>query len=161
MNKTKGVIFLIVWFMWSAGQDLEMIARYSLKADYYIYSSVGLPWLFFVFAFGIFSLNIVTIFYLFRPLYIGYFTAIASLVLGAVQNITRLTLALDDLPGVRKAYENGRELRGMPIREEAMNMIFTPGSMQTAMYATLALYTVVLFFTIKNRSYFYGSSINA
>jgi hypothetical protein len=109
---------------------------------------------FFAFAFSIFILNSSTLYYLFRPNIAGLYTAFAALVVAAIQNVIALSLAINDLPGVREAYERGREARGLPIREEAMNLIFTEQSMYTSILVMLFLYFVVSFLVFRNKPYF-------
>lgn len=157
MIKSKGIVFLIVWFIWSAGQDLDSIVRYSIKADYYIYSSNNMAPIFFIFVFLVFSLNIMTIYSLFRPVAIGFYAAIAAiaaLALGFVHNTLSFTLALGNLAGVKSAYRIGREVRGLPVRPETLDAVFTPQAMQLGLYASALLYCVALFIVLKNRSHF-------
>ena len=161
MDKGKSVIFLIVWFLWAAGQDLDSIVRYSIKSDFYVFSSHNMAPVFFVFAVLIFILNLTTVYYLFKPSFLGFKVALSALGVAVIQNIVLLLLALNDIPGVREAYSKGREIRGLPIREEAMDMIFTPSALYASMGIMLLLYVLVGFFIIRNKEYFYGPIIKA
>jgi hypothetical protein len=161
MKKKKSIIALVVWFLWAAGQDLDSIARFSIKSDYYIYSDNHLAPLFFVFSFTIFLLNVSTVYYLFRPYYAGFYTGLAALCVAASQGILTIFMALSDLPGVRVAYEAGREVRGLPVRQEALDMIFTPNAMYSGLGVMLFLYLLVGYYLVKNKSYFFDRRLPA
>ncbi|MCP4349571.1 MAG: hypothetical protein GY795_29165 [Desulfobacterales bacterium] len=154
MNKSKSVVFLIIWFMWSAGKDLDNLVRYSISTDYYIFSSNGLVPLFFIFGFSTFILNTSSVYFLCKPLRLGYYYILAALAVSAVQNITALLLAIPNLTGVRESYTIGRELRGLKVREEALDMIFTTEGMCSSLGFALAIYVLVAFFVVRKKAYF-------
>lgn len=155
MAKSKVVVFLIVWFLWATGKDLDALVRYSITSDFYVLSSVGLSWLYFVMGFAVFVLNTASVFYLFRPQPIGQRVLINALAAGAVQNVVTLSFALSNLTGVREAYARGREIRGLPVREGAMNMIFTQEAMLVATAAMLGLYALLAFAVHHSKPYFH------
>ncbi len=70
-------------------------------------------------------------------------------------------MALNDLSGVRHAYEVGREIRGLSVRQEAMDMIFTPNAMYTSLGIMLSFYILVAYLLIKNKAYFCGNDLSA
>ncbi|MGY0560648.1 hypothetical protein ACW7G2_08010 [Luteimonas sp. A277] len=156
MGKSKTVIFLIVWFLWATGKDLDALVRYSITSDFYVLSSVGLPWLYFVMGLVVFLLNTASVFYLFRPQPLGYRVLFNALAAAAVQNVVTLGFAFNNIAGVREAYARGRELRGLAVREEAMDMIFTQQSMLIAAAVMLGLYALVAFAVSRCKPYFYG-----
>ena len=157
MPKTKGVVFLIVWFIWASGKDLEALARFSVSTDFYIYSSVGLGYLFFMVAVPVFLANTAAVYYLFRPQPIGVPVIFNALVAGAIQNILSFSLAISNLEAVREAYATGREARGLPVREGAMDLLFTPNALTISMAIMLGFYMLVAYITYRNLSYFRGS----
>jgi len=157
VSKSKGVVLLIVWFMWATGKDLDTLVRYSISTDYYIFSSIGLEAAFFVMAGAVFLLNTSVVYCLFQPQIYGLRLLIASLSASAVYNIAAVSIALQNIPNVRAAYENGRELRGLPVREGAMDMIFTQSAFATSIVVTIALYLVIGFIAYRNKAYFYAA----
>ena len=159
MKKEKSTIFLMIWFIWAAGQDLDLIIRFSIKSDYYIYSSNGLAAVFFIFSFAVFLLNMSTVYYLFRPYYIGFYTGLSALSVAALYNIVSIVIALRDLPGVRHAYELGREVRGLPVRQEALDMIFSASGMYGMSVLMLLFYIIVAYFILKNKPYFFSRTL--
>jgi hypothetical protein len=161
MQKSKSVIFLLIWFMWAAGQDLDLLVRHQIKSDFYIFQFNGLTILFFVLATTVFALNIMTIYSLFKAYFVGFYTAIASLSIGLLYNAIGLSLALKNLPGVREAYQTSREIRGLSIREEALDMIFTEQGMYYSFAAMLVFYILVFIFVLRNKDYFYSGSFRA
>lgn len=156
MRKTPVIVFLILWFGWSAGKDLDALVRHSITTDYYVLATAGLTWLFFAMGFAVFLLDTAAVFYLFRPQPAGPRVLWAALAAGAVQNVVTVSLMLDDIPAVREAYERGRELRGLPVRDEALDMVFTRPAMLGATGVMLALYAIVALAVWFGRRYFAG-----
>lgn len=156
MSRPRSTILLIIWYLWAAGRDLDALARYSTTSDFYVFSSLGAPWLFFLLAGAVFLLNAASVYYLFRPQPVGYPVLLVALAAGAVQNLVTFALALNDIAGVREAYEIGRELRGLPVRQEALDMIFTPGAMWAAAGLSLAVYAALAWLVHRNRPVFFG-----
>ena len=156
MSRPRSMILLILWFFWAAGKDLEGLARFSTTSDYYILSSAGLTSLFFFMSGIVFLLNAAAAYYVIRPSPIGYHTLFVALAAGAVQNVATVALAMRDLDGVRKAYEIGREVRGLPVRPEALDLIFTPSAMWTSLALSLGIYALVGLLVYRNRRVFTG-----
>ena len=156
VSKSKIVVFLIVWFLWATGKDLDALVRYSITSDFYVLSSVGLPWLYFAMGLVVFLLNTASVFYLFRPQPIGQRVLFNALAAAAVQNAITLSFALNNLSGVREAYARGRELRGLAVREEALDMIFTQPAMLVATAVMLAVYALIAFAVYRSKPCFYG-----
>lgn len=156
MRKSGFVVFLIVWFLWATGQDLDALVRYSITSDFYVLSSVGLAWLYFAMVSCVFLLNTASVFYLFRPQAIGPRVLFCALAAAAVQNSITLSLALGNLANVREAYATGRELRGLTVRPEALDMIFTPSAMQVTAAVMLGMYALVALAVHRSKPYFQG-----
>lgn len=155
MKKTPGVIILLVWFMWSTGRDVDNLIRFRGTTDFYIFSINGLTSLYFAFMIGMLLLDGAVVYYLFRPSPKGFYLALSALAWSLIENIVSVTLALSDLQGVREAYATGRELRGLSVRREALDMIFTPQAMSVAVAVVLVLYSIVAFLIVRNRRYFF------
>jgi hypothetical protein len=149
------MIILIIWFIWSLTKNLENLIRFTSTIDYYIFSTSGLTPLFFILVASVFLLNVATVYYLFRPRPVGFYIALLALGLSLVQNILSVSLSLSDLPGVKETYAAGREVRGLPVRQEALDAIFTPSSMLMVLAVTLALSAVIAFLLVRNRGHFF------
>lgn len=158
MLKSKTVIFLIVWFLWATGKDLDSLVRYSITSDFYVLSSVGLPWLYFAMGLAVFVLNTASVFYLFRPQPMGQRVLFNALAAATVQNTITLSFALNNLSGVREAYARGREIRGFTLREEAIDMILTQPTMLIATAVMLGVYALIALAVYRSKTYFYGVS---
>lgn len=153
--KRLSIIILVIWFTWSAGSDLYNLLRTTASTDYYIFSSNNLTALFFLFGVVIFLLDALTVYFLFRPAPAGFYVGLSALAVSLIQNIMSVLLAVSDLPGVRAAYAAGREARGLSVREEALDMMFTPGAMYFVLALLVLLKAVIAFLIIRNRRYFY------
>jgi len=71
-----------------------------------------------------------------------------------VQNVVTLSFAFQNLTGARDAYAHGRELRGLTVREDALDFIFSPEVITATVAAMLLLYAVLAFVVYRNRTYF-------
>jgi len=123
------VVFLLVWFFWAAGQDLDLLVRHQLKTNFYIFQLNGLTALFFLIVVVVFCLNTATIYSIYRRYYFVFYTAIVSLAISSVFSCISLFMALRDIPSVRATYRSGREIRGLTVREESLDMIFSEKGM--------------------------------
>ena len=157
MNKPKSVIFLMVFFGWSAGAGLDSIVKFTVLADYNIYLANGVPWVFFAFSIPIFGLNILTLYSLFTPHWLGLYFALSSLAMSVIHNTSSLLLSLKDLPAAKETYAISREARGLTVRDEAMDKIFSTNVMLSTMVVMFIFYAVVAFYVYKNRDYFSGN----
>ena len=155
MKKTADIIILIVLFSWSTVKDLDNLIRATGTTDYYIFSTNNLAPLFFLFAVGALMLDAATVFYLFRPRPAGFYTALASPALSLVQGVVGMSLALADLPGVKNAYAAGREARGLPVRKETLDLLFTPTAIALVLAAMALLTAVIALIVLRNRPYFF------
>ena len=154
MIRNKVIVVVLVWFFWAAGQDLDAIVRYPVKTDYYILSSIGTPALYFAVIFLVFLLNIATIWYLFRPKPKGLWVAMTALGAGGTQTIVSLALVSQDIDGYRRIYAAGREARGLVVREEALDMIFSQGSLVIGGLVVMAFYVAIGVLIVWRKSYF-------
>ena len=161
MKKTAGIVILICWFILSTATGLYGLIRATDSTDYYVFSSNGLTPLFFFFVVGVFLLDAATVVYLFRPRPAGFYVALSAVALSLIQNIVSVNLALSDLPGVRDAYGASREARGLPVRQESLDRMFTPQGMYIVLGVVLLLNAVVLFLIIRNRGYFLRNEIKS
>jgi hypothetical protein len=72
-----------------------------------------------------------------------------------IQNVVTLAFAVNNLPRAREAYARGRELRGLQVREGALDMIFSAQGIWTASLMTL-LYAAVAFLVYRARTHLSG-----
>lgn len=152
MSRSKLVVLLLVWFTWATGKDLDALIRYSVTSDFYVLSSAGVGWLFFAMGIAVFALNTLSLYYIWRPQPSAPRVLFHALAAGIIQNAVTLTFALNNLPGAREAYARGRELRGLSVREDALNMIFTTEAMWTAGLVMVILYVAAGFVVFRARA---------
>lgn len=150
-----------MWFLWAAGKDLDSLARFSTTSDYYIYSSNSLAWLFFVLAGIVFLLNAASVWYLFRPEPFGQKILLIALGTGIVYTLTTLGMAATDIDGAREAYAVGREVRGLPVREAALDAIFTPRAMIIGGGLAVLVYLALGGLVLRNKLFFFGPGEHA
>lgn len=150
----KALVFAAVVFAWMSGAVLDGIARFPVKTDYYLFSGYGGPVLYFAPMLLLLALLVAADYYLWRPARGGLLTCLVALAATAIHSVASLWLTLRDIPGARDLYTRGREIRGLPIREEGLDVIFSSSSLIAITAATLAVYALCAFFLARNRSYF-------
>ena len=84
----------------------------------------------------------------------GFSVCFAAIAWGLLSGFITTTLVLRDIPGVREAYEIGREARGLPVREEAMSAIFSPSGLWGAYGFSAAFLLLLAFLVWRHRSWF-------
>lgn len=150
----KSIIFMAVVFGWGAGQVLDSIVRYSIKIDYFVWESIGVPFLHFLFSFTSLALTVSALTVLLKPRPAGYMICLIAASWSAIYGALVTWLALRDLPGVREIYLSGREIRGLSVREEAADLIFTPTGMLGSYGLALLFWSVVIFLLWRRRDWF-------
>ncbi|NRB40013.1 MAG: hypothetical protein HRU20_16350 [Pseudomonadales bacterium] len=154
MKKGKIIWALIIWFLWAAGKDLELLYRHQTTSDYFAYSNSGITPIFFILAVIVLLLNLGALFFLIKPKLIGIKIAFSALIAAAIYNLVTFGLGLSDIEGMKQAYIVSRESRGLIVREEALSMIFSPTSFMVTMAISLAFYILVAFLINKRKEYY-------
>ena len=161
MHKSKSVVFLIIWFTWATGKQLDSIVRFPITSDYYVFTSIDMPWLYFVLAVPVLILNIGALYSLFRPNTLGIRLIYNAILFGVIQTLVSVSVAMKDLDGVRNAYISGREVRGFPVRTETADQVFSQNGMMMARGIVLLLYMIVAYYVHRNREYLRGETSEA
>lgn len=156
MKKGKTIWALIIWFIWAVSKDLELLYRHQTTSDYYAFSNAGITPLFFILATAILLLNLGTLFFLIKPKLIGLKVAFSALIAAAIYNLVILGLGLSDIEGMKQAYIVSRESRGLPVREEALSMMFSTTAYIVVAAISLVLYGLVAFLLNKKKDYYHA-----
>ena len=147
----KLVLLLWVWFMWSAGKGLEALARHSATSDFYALASAGVSGLFFPMGITVVSLSALAAYCIWKPRPWTLRIVFVALGAGLLQNAITFGCAIRDLPGVREAYARGREARGLRVREEALDLMFTVQGAWAGALLTVLLYAAMAALAHKQR----------
>jgi len=150
----KSLVFVLIVFGWGAGQALDQIVRFSIKAEYYVWDSLGLPWVFFVVAFLNLLLSTSAATVIYKRMSVGFTVCFAAVAWGLLSGFVTTSLAVRDIPGVREAYAIGREARGLAVREDAMTAIFSPSGLWAAYGFSAAFLFLLAFLVWRQRSWF-------
>lgn len=150
----KTIILLIVVFIWSFGKSIEQLLRYSTSTDYFIFSHNGIGFLFFVFLIILLLLYGLTIWFLWKPKPIGFWIAISSLIVSSMENVVTFSIAINNIESVKNAYALSRQARGLIVRKEAIEMIFSPGVMYIMLGFAVCLAFLWAALLIWKKSYF-------
>jgi hypothetical protein len=160
MKKTVGIIFLTIWFAWSTISDLTNLIGFSGTTDYYVFSVRGLTLLYLAFLVFMLAFDAATVYSLLRPSKTGFYTGLTSLVVALIENIISISIALSNLQGVREAYIRSREMRGLFVKEDFLERVFTPQGMYITLIILVGLYLTMAFLIVRNRNYFLRNQTN-
>ncbi len=153
----KALIIVFTLFVWDSGQVLDSIVRYSIKIDYYLWESLGLPWVFFVTQFASLALLVAALTVLWEPRPFGLKICLFQSAWMAVYGIISTTLIFRDIPGVREVYMLGREVRGLSVRPEAADLIFTTNGIWSTLIFSVVFALIIAFIVWQQRLWFIGA----
>ncbi len=150
----KSLIFVLVLFIWGSGQVLDSIVRYSIKIDYYLWESLGLPWVFFAIQFASLSLLVAALTVLWEPRPLGLKICLAQAGWMTVYGVISTALIFRDIPGVREVYMLGREIRGLSVRPEAADLIFTSNGIWSTLIFSVIFALLIALIVWQQRWWF-------
>jgi hypothetical protein len=156
-KRPKIIILLLIVFLWLFGKNLEHLLRFSVSPNYYLLAQIDLKILFFVFKLLLFILYGGTVWFLWKPKPIGFLVAISSLIVSFLEETTTFLIGINNIDAVRNATIIWRQVRGLPIREDLLNMIFTPSGMWISFSVVQCLNLLMAGLLFWKRNYFiYG-----
>jgi hypothetical protein len=138
MKKPLAIRLLIYAFALSFGVHLYYLARHEKSTDYFIFQSNGLSWLFFTAFFAIATLDFFCFQLLARRDRLALRVGVISILISMALSTLTWTLAIKDLPRVKEAYIANRAERGVPVRRETADAVFTKGT--TSLLSTMQLF---------------------
>jgi hypothetical protein len=154
MRKIWGIIVLIIWFLWLLGRNVMSVLSWGDSMDMAIYSGQGLTPLFFVMATGAFDLELSTLFFLFRPARMGLWLGLASVIWSVSQGAVVTALAIADLETAKAAYIASRQARGLSVRPELYDALFSPSGLIGVLGVVILINAVVALLLLLSRRYF-------
>lgn len=153
MKKTWGIIVLIIWFMWVTWSGLRELWSPN-STNYFIFDSNGAAFLAYAFGVVLLILHVATLYYLFKPTKTGFYTALSATLIMLLQGFVTVWLVLSNLDGVKAAYIERRRERGLSVRPELYERMFTTEAMIGLLAFTALIFGVILFLLVRNRKYF-------
>ena len=84
----------------------------------------------------------------------GFWITILSLIISSLENIIGFSIAMNNIYAARNAYVISRQARGLPIREEALDLAFSPNSMCIALGVAIGLALLWAILLFWKKSYF-------
>lgn len=150
----RSLVFVVVLFIWDSGNVLDAIVRFPIKTDYYLWSSLGVPWVHFAIQFFSLALLVAALTVLWRPRPLGLKICLGQVGWMAAYGVISSLLVLRDIPGVREVYMLGRETRGLSVRPEAADLIFTPQGILGTLAFSLVFAALLGFIIWRKRWWF-------
>lgn len=143
-------IVLAVVFAWSLFKTLELLMRRG-SVDRLIFEGTGLPWLFWFFLIPLALLQASALYYLWRPSSLGYRLAQAAVILGAAETVVAAAIGYRNPALMKQAIVTSRAERGLPVREEVLQLADNPLIHLFPILLGVVLAAVWLFLLFKTR----------
>lgn len=160
-KKNGWIVFLVVWFIWATGSDFQALVRFNTGTDYFIFQSAGVPWAFFVLAGLVAILDFCAVWYLLRPSRGGHFVIVAAMAMSAIYTAISWAVMSGNLDAVRDAYAISREARGLEVRPEAMEKIFSSQGLAITHTFGFVAYLAIALIGWLNKAYFRVANASA
>lgn len=154
LKRPKIIILLLIVFLWLFGKNLEHLLRFSISPSYHLLAQVNMESIFFVFRFLLFILYGGTVWFLWKPRHIGFRLALSSLIVSFLKNTMTLSIGINNIDTAKNAYVIWRQARGLPVREEPLNMMFTPSGMYISFGIAFGVTLLLAILSLWKRSYF-------
>lgn len=161
LKKSKTIILLIIIFLWSILKDIETLVRYSTTTDYQLLGTIGLAFLVPIFAGVLLALHFVALWYLFKPKPRGLRFGFVSVGIDAVVSLIVWGISVADMESARIAYTTSRAARGLSLREEHMEFLFSPIGLAVTLSIIIGTAFIVGYLLWRNRRYFSGMPNNS
>ncbi len=152
------IIVLFILFLLGFGKDVELIVRFPTSADYIVFNAAGMAYLFFILIIAIASLDGLTLWFLMRPRAMGLRIAIASVAFSMIENVIACALVMRDMDAARNAYVLSRQARGMLVRQDALDFMFSSTAVSLTLAAALAFELILVALLVWKREYFLGTA---
>lgn len=120
-------VILTVYFGWLLIKGISLFFRTG-SMDRLLFESAGLGWLFWIFLCCIVSTAVITLVYIQRPSVTGYHIANAGVVLDLILTIIGTAIGIVRPEVMKQAFIASRQERGLPIREEMLTLMTSPGT---------------------------------
>ena len=146
--------FLLVVFGGSCGAHIFHLARHQNSTDYFVLSQNGLGFGFFTLFFTIALLDFLTFQFIRNRNAHAVKIGTIDIVLSVAQTIWIFVLSLGALDATKQAYAANRAARGFPVRAEALDAIFSPPHIISALALSTGFTLFVLVLLIAKRHHF-------
>ncbi len=126
LKRPKTIIVLLVIYIYFFLKGIERAFLFSSSPDYYLFTQAGVGFVYFILSIPILILTGVTIQYLWKPKPIGLWIALSGLALDLANNLVSFFISIQSPEIMQQAYILYREARGLPVRPENIDRIFSP-----------------------------------
>ena len=154
MNRPKTIKILIVIYLYTFLRGFGRLFLFSSNPDYYVYSEMGLSFLFFLLSIPGLILGGLSLWYLWKPKPLGYWLILSDLVVGLINSVIGLVITLTQPDVVRNALIVYRKARGLPVRQEVIDSVTSPAGVIGAFVVTLSIAVILAGLIYWKRDYF-------
>lgn len=154
LKRPKVIILLIIVFLWLFGKNFEHLLKLSTSPYCYLLAQINMESMFFIFKILLIILYGGTVWFLWKPKPIGFWVAIGSLIVSFLEDTVTFLIGINNIDAVRGAYIIWRQTRGLPIREEPLDMMFTSSGMYISFGISVGLILLWVSLLFWKRNYF-------
>ncbi len=151
------LLALIVVFALAAGMRVYYLARPHASTDAFLLSHHGYGWAFYPWFFAVAVLDVYVVQAMARRWYSAVAVGLISIAVSAGSAAAMLALAASDLEATRGAYAENRMERGFPVREEALEFVFSAPYLLSATAALLLFHLLIVFLLLRARKHLHGT----
>ncbi len=151
------LVALIVVFALAAGMRVYYLARPHASTDAFLLSHHGYGWAFYPWFFAVAVLDVYVVQGIARRWYSAVAVGLISIAVSAGSAAAMLALAASDLEATRGAYAENRMERGFPVREEALEFVFSAPYLLSATAALLLFHLLIVFLLLRARKHLHGT----
>ena len=157
-RKTPLMLFaLITVFALAAGSRVYHLARPNSSTDAFVLEHHGYGLAFYLLFFVIAALDVYVVQALARREFLAVPVGAVSIAVSAGSAVAIFALAATDLEATKSEYAKNRIERGFPVREEALEAVFSVPYLLGVTAAVVLFHILVLFLLLRARKYLHRS----
>lgn len=153
-KRPKTIIVLLFIYTYLFVRGIESLLLFTSSFDYQVFSQAGVSYLYFVLSIPILVITGITLQSLWKPKPIGLWIALIGLALGVLSTIVLFMITFNDPEITKQAYILSREARGLPVRPQNADRMFSMAGISTVFGSALGLYLLLAALFLWKRDYF-------
>lgn len=144
-------IVLTALFVWSLAISIGFLNR-SDSMDLLLFNAVGLKWLFYTLVLLLVTCQSISLIWLWRPFRSGRWFAIGAVLLNFIETCVASVIGAQDLELAADAFRTSRMSRGLPVREEVLQLMEHQSMhiMPIAVSGVLGVIAILMIYRLQN-----------
>lgn len=135
-------------------QNVYLLKNYLISLNYVAFEKVGISWIFFIIE-GIFIiLDILILWFIWKPKIIGFWIGISNTTLSLINKIVLFLVAFQNISGFKEFFITARKSHGLTLNQASVDKIFSREIIIYGLIWGIICAIVFGFLLIKNKKYF-------